>query len=154
MNLDLGKNKSTLWISIFILTQWCLIKRWTDVKTWRGCVQDADWGLHKSFQRKPIRAVAILTVPGGQEFHFPHFFLKFRSIFLIFAQTYLFSSSFWPSAHPGRPWLRYWNKLTFSTWVSIADDKPKCFMIIKIDIKNRKVAIVIFEISMERLWLY
>ena len=28
-----------------------------------------------------IRAVASLTVPGGQEFHFPHFFLKFRSIF-------------------------------------------------------------------------
>ena len=27
------------------------------------------------------RAVASLTVPGGQEFHFPHFFLKFRSIF-------------------------------------------------------------------------
>ena len=33
------------------------------------------------------RAVASLTVPGGQEFHFPHFFLKFRSIFLIFPQT-------------------------------------------------------------------
>ena len=28
-----------------------------------------------------FRAVASLTVPGGQEFHFPHFFLKFRSIF-------------------------------------------------------------------------
>ena len=27
------------------------------------------------------RAIASLTVPGGQEFHFPHFFLKFRSIF-------------------------------------------------------------------------
>ena len=27
------------------------------------------------------RALASLTVPGGQEFHFPHFFLKFRSIF-------------------------------------------------------------------------
>ena len=25
----------------------------------------------------PTRAVASLTVPGGQEFHFPHFFLKF-----------------------------------------------------------------------------
>ena len=24
-----------------------------------------------------FRAVASLTVPGGQEFHFPHFFLKF-----------------------------------------------------------------------------
>ena len=35
------------------------------------------------------RAVASLTVPGGQEFYFPHFFLKFRSIFLIFPQTLL-----------------------------------------------------------------
>ena len=35
------------------------------------------------------RAVASLTVLGGQEFHFPHFFLKFRSIFLIFPQTLL-----------------------------------------------------------------
>ena len=35
------------------------------------------------------RAVASLTVPGGQEFHFPHFLLKFQSIFLIFPQTLL-----------------------------------------------------------------
>ena len=35
------------------------------------------------------RAVASLTVPGGQEFHFPQFFLKFQSIFLIFPQTLL-----------------------------------------------------------------
>ena len=35
------------------------------------------------------RAVASLTVPSGQEFHFPHFFLKFRLIFLIFPQTLL-----------------------------------------------------------------
>ena len=34
-------------------------------------------------------AVASLTVPGGQEFHFPHFFLKFLSIFLILPQTVL-----------------------------------------------------------------
>ena len=33
--------------------------------------------------------MASLTVPGGQEFHFPRFFLKFRSIFLIFPQTLL-----------------------------------------------------------------
>ena len=37
----------------------------------------------------PTRAVASLTVPGGQEFHFPPFFLKFWSIFLIFPQTLL-----------------------------------------------------------------
>ena len=35
------------------------------------------------------RAVASLTVLGGQVFHFPHSFLKFRSIFLIFPQTFL-----------------------------------------------------------------
>ena len=35
------------------------------------------------------RAGASLTVPGGQEFYFPHFFLKFRSIVLIFPQTLL-----------------------------------------------------------------
>ena len=36
-----------------------------------------------------LRAVASLTVPAGQEFHFPHFFLRFRLIFLIFPQTLL-----------------------------------------------------------------
>ena len=35
------------------------------------------------------RTVANLTVPGGQEFHFPHFFLKFQLIFLISPQTLL-----------------------------------------------------------------
>ena len=35
------------------------------------------------------RAVASLTVPGGHELHFPHFFLKFRSILLIFPQILL-----------------------------------------------------------------
>ena len=33
------------------------------------------------------RAVASLTVSGGQEFYFPHFFLQFWSIFLISPQT-------------------------------------------------------------------
>ena len=35
------------------------------------------------------RAVASLTVLGGQELHFPHLSLKFQSIFLIFPQTLL-----------------------------------------------------------------
>ena len=57
------------------------------------------------------RAVASLTVPGGQEFHFPHFFLKSRLSFLIFPQTFThFLPHFGPPggqvAHPGRPWLR------------------------------------------------
>ena len=37
----------------------------------------------------PSRAVASLTVPGGQEFHFSHSFPKFWSIFLTFPQFLL-----------------------------------------------------------------
>ena len=44
-----------------------------------------------------IRAVASLTVPGGQEFHFTHFFpSNFDQFFSFFLEIYLFSSSFWP----------------------------------------------------------
>ena len=43
------------------------------------------------------RAVASLTAPGGQEFHFPHFSSNFDQFFLFFLKLYLFSSSFWPS---------------------------------------------------------
>ena len=53
------------------------------------------------------RAVASLTVPGGQEFHLPHLLS-----FLIFPQTF---THFLPHldppggrvTHPGRPWLRH-----------------------------------------------
>ena len=34
-------------------------------------------------------AVASLTVPGKREFHFPHFPLKLRSIYLTFPHTFL-----------------------------------------------------------------
>ena len=47
-----------------------------------------------------IRAVASLTVPGGQEFHFPHFSSNFDKFFL---KLYLFPSSFWPSGWVSRP---------------------------------------------------
>ena len=40
-----------------------------------------------------FRGVASLTVPGGQEFHFPHFASNFYWLFLSFLK---FSSSFWP----------------------------------------------------------
>ena len=43
-------------------------------------------GLEQGF---PTRAVASLTVPGGQEFHFPQFFSNFDQFFLIFPQTLL-----------------------------------------------------------------
>ena len=48
-------------------------------------------------------------VPGGQEFHFPHFSSNFHHFFLFFLKFSTFLSSFWPSggggrlAHPGRP---------------------------------------------------
>ena len=45
------------------------------------------------------RAVASLTVPGGQDFHFPYSFLKFQSYFLIFLTLFSFCSSFCP---PGK----------------------------------------------------
>ena len=53
------------------------------------------------------RAVVSLTVPGGQDFHFPYSFLKFQSHFLIFLILFSFSSSFWPSGWAERPWLRH-----------------------------------------------
>ena len=66
------------------------------------------------------RAVASLTVPGGQEFHFPHFFLKFWSNCLTFPQTLLIFflilallSSGGRLAHPRRPWLRHWVHIRF-----------------------------------------
>ena len=52
------------------------------------------------------RAVASLTVPGGQEFHFPHFSPKFSSNFSHFLPH--FGSPGGRVAHPGRPWLRHW----------------------------------------------
>ena len=51
-----------------------------------------------------IRAVANLTVPGGQEFHFPHFCPQiFNQFLLFFLKLILFSSSFWASGWASRP---------------------------------------------------
>ena len=52
-----------------------------------------------------LRAVASPTVLGGQEFHFPHLFLKILSIFLIFPQTFLIFFlilALWASRLPGK----------------------------------------------------
>ena len=70
----------------FMMMKRCHMPTW-----WRQCYEVA-----KYYERYFVhcRAVASLTVPGGQKFHFPNFFLKFWS---IFPQTLLFSSSFWPS---------------------------------------------------------
>ena len=60
----------------------------------------------------PHRAVPSLTFPGGQEFHFPHFFLKISIHFSYFSSNLTsFLPHFGPPggrlAHPGRPWLRH-----------------------------------------------
>ena len=49
------------------------------------------------------RAVANLTVPGGQELHFPNFSSNFDQFFLFFLKLDLFSSSFWFSGWASRP---------------------------------------------------
>ena len=63
-----------------------------------------------------IRAVASLTVPDGQDFHFPHFSSNFDQIFLFFRSNFAyFLPHFGPPggrfAHPGRPWLRHCSEL-------------------------------------------
>ena len=63
-----------------------------------------------------IRAVASLTVPDGQDFHFPHFSSNFDQIFLFSRSNFAyFLPHFGPPggrfAHPGRPWLRHCSEL-------------------------------------------
>ena len=73
-----------------------------------------------------FRVVASLTGPGGQEFHFPYFFLKFWSIFLIFRQTVLIffliltlrvgDSPTWEG--PGYATVCFAISSTFSFWIA------------------------------------
>ena len=59
------------------------------------------------------RAVASLTVPGGQEFHFPHFFQVSINFSYFSSNFTYFLPHFGPPdgrvAHPGRPWLCHWS---------------------------------------------
>ena len=61
-----------------------------------------NWGTeYQNFNES--RTVASLIVPGGQAFHFPHFFQISINFFLLFLNFFSFSSSFWPSGwaiHP------------------------------------------------------
>ena len=50
-----------------------------------------------------FRSVSSLTVPGLQEFHFPHFSSNFLHFFLFFLKFSSFLSSFWPSGWATRP---------------------------------------------------
>ena len=55
------------------------------------------------------KGVTSLTVPGGQEFHFPYFSIDYS----YFPSNFpIFRPHFGPPdgrlAHPGRPWLRHW----------------------------------------------
>ena len=67
--------------------------------------------LHLLYLFLLLRVVASLTVPGGQEFHFPHFpqilinFSNFSSNFTYFFPH--FGSPGGRFAHPGRPWLHH-----------------------------------------------
>ena len=70
-----------------------------------------------------VRAVASLTIPGGQEFHFPHFFPEISINFSDFSSNFTyFLPYFGPPhgriAHPGRPWLRHWSLGLFKCIVS------------------------------------
>ena len=61
------------------------------------------------------KAVASLTGPSGQEFHFPHFFPQISIIFLNFSSNFTnflphFGSPGGRVAHPGKPWLSHWKK--------------------------------------------
>ena len=49
------------------------------------------------------RAIASLTVPGGQDFHFTHFSSNFNQFDLFFLKMFSFSSSFWPSGWATHP---------------------------------------------------
>ena len=65
-----------------------------------------------------IRAVASLTVPGGQDFHFPHFSSNCNQCFLFFLKPCSFSSSFWPSGWTTCPLGSDQNYLTkLPSWV-------------------------------------
>ena len=82
------------------------------------------WGIPNSHQNQTVRynlyhnfivcrAVASLTVPGGQEFHFPHFSSNFDQFFLFFLKLYYFlPHHFDPSdgrvANPGRRLPHHW----------------------------------------------
>ena len=78
---------STKWQkSCIVISSFCFfssfLEIWRVVLTWHEHWTETSLGLSP-------RAVASLTVPVGQEFHFPHFFLKFGSIFVTFPQTFL-----------------------------------------------------------------
>ena len=75
-----------------------------------------------SLYRGHSMAVASLTVPGGQEFHFPHFFPEISINFSDFSSNFTyFLPHFGPPhgrvTHPGRPWLHHWRaSLTKIIW--------------------------------------
>ena len=69
----------------------------------RQAVEDNMGRVEDSITQSGTRAVASLTVPGGQEFHFPHFSSNSDQFFLFFLKLDLLSSSFWPSGWASRP---------------------------------------------------
>ena len=61
------------------------------------------WRIASIGARGRVRGVASLTVPDGQEFHFPHLSSNFYWLFLFFLNLFKFSSSFWPSGWASCP---------------------------------------------------
>ena len=70
-----------------------------------------------------IRAVASLTVPGGQEFHFSHFSSSLDQVFWLFLKLFSFSSSFWPSG-----WASCPPRKALATPLVLI--KPMCFSVV------------------------
>ena len=66
-------------------------------------IANDNWAVPDKNWPPPIRAVASLTVPGGQSSTFLIFSSNFDQFFLFFLKLYLFSSSFWLSGWATRP---------------------------------------------------
>ena len=83
---------------------------WGKVYRWWGVIKFLllKWGV--------ARAVASLTVPGGQEFHFPHFFPQVWIKFSDFSSNF---SHFLPHFDPRRPWLRHWGSQFYRRWLFV-----------------------------------
>ena len=129
-SVDKKKSEQRTWLTLTII----IVMKWDTCSFHSHQAPDSETSLMPVFFsstcfRPSGRAVANLAVPGGQEFYFPHFFLKFLSFSSNFAY---FLPHFGPPggrvAHPGRPWLchchlelhnkylGFWNSTSGPVW--------------------------------------
>ena len=73
------------------------------------------------------RAVASLTVPGGQSSTFLIFSSNFDKFFLFFLKLYLFSSSYWLSGWASRPPGKALATQLVETYFHYASRKTLCY---------------------------